>query len=500
MSNQIYYDKYIKYKLKYDNLKMQLNNQKGGANCLQPQLMPPLFTMMYQYMKNKNIIYENISEEDIEKFLVDTFKTTKISKEEYINMCSKLFNDNLYYKIERIYDRIYPIECKIEDETKKNRLLFINFKSFEILNKDHREKFFEIITKTSPDYICLTEALVPTCFIKSRLTPDIQTNSTSDYFELKKYENDDVVEHPLKDGFTKKVDGFNHPMKESYAKFTKTKRDAYKNEPKERKFTKKCDDDVEIDRVGNVSLNNVWIKFFVDNGYNYLSFGNPTFCPYGENWGNCIISKKKPESSNIFQMETKKTHDEHSNLYRLNLVEEGTIESRCMVHITMNEYGEKHDIICTHLEDSDKDVRGKQVNEIIEYIKNKQLLEKITLVGDLNALNIESYTASEQMLLKKLNNDYLPTEEIVTFNKFFNNESISKGVTIINKGQKYESAFQKCVSHGYSNTYTDSLLIFTDATTFDHQPLLLLKSSEKPLLPKLSEKPNKIFDFLKFKK
>lgn len=28
MSNQIYYDKYIKYKVKYENLKLELNNKK----------------------------------------------------------------------------------------------------------------------------------------------------------------------------------------------------------------------------------------------------------------------------------------------------------------------------------------------------------------------------------------------------------------------------------------------------------------------------------------
>lgn len=28
MSNQIYYDKYTKYKVKYENLKLELNNQK----------------------------------------------------------------------------------------------------------------------------------------------------------------------------------------------------------------------------------------------------------------------------------------------------------------------------------------------------------------------------------------------------------------------------------------------------------------------------------------
>lgn len=127
-------------------------------------------------------------------------------------MCFKLFESSPYYKIERIHDRIYPIEYKITDETNKNRLLFINFKSFEILNKDHREKFFEIITKTSPDYICLTEALVPTCFISQLITN----------FDLNKYLDQDIVEHPLK---------------MSNTIFEQTKREGYKKEVNERIFT-----------------------------------------------------------------------------------------------------------------------------------------------------------------------------------------------------------------------------------------------------------------------
>lgn len=68
MSNQIYYDKYTKYKVKYENLKLELNNQKGGGNtvCPQPQLMPLIFTMMYQFMKNKNLT--TLSDNDIYDF------------------------------------------------------------------------------------------------------------------------------------------------------------------------------------------------------------------------------------------------------------------------------------------------------------------------------------------------------------------------------------------------------------------------------------------------
>lgn len=459
MSNQIYYDKYTKYKVKYENLKLELNNQKGGGDtdCSQPQLMPLIFTMMYQYMKNKNKKLTDITDNDIDDFL-SINKLKGMSKEQYIEMCSKLFENSPYYKIERIHDRIYPIECKITDETKKNRLLFINFKSFEILNKDHREKFFEIITKTSPDYICLTEALVPNCFARRD-----KEGKTYIHYNLEDYLGEDIV---------------GHPMKKSDTLFAKTKRKGYMNEVNKRFFTQEGDGNTTIDKKGNVTLNNTWIQFFVDNGYQYLSFGNPIECPYGDNWGNCIISKKQPKHSHILQMTPIKTHEDDTPLVKAKLVSARDIESRCMVHITIDEYDEQHHILCTHLDDNNSTVRTEQTKEIIVYIK--QLPEgKITLVGDLNAINESSYTKEEWMLLTNLNRGVrLPTDAVEQFNTFFKEKDVSPKVKLINEGQKYESAFQKCVSHGYSNIYTHSLLIFTDATSFDHQPILLLKSSD----------------------
>ena len=425
------------------------------TNCSQPQLMPLIFTMMYQYMKNKNKKLTDLTYLDIDDFLVDN-NLKPIIKSKYIELCSTLFKDSPYYKIERIHDRIYPIECKITDET-KNRLLFINFKSFEILNKDHREKFFKIITETSPDYICLTEALVPNCFAKQD-----KEGKTYIHYNLENYLDEDIVEHPMKDSNTL---------------FATTKRKGYMNEVNTHTFTQKNDDAVKIDELGNVTLKNVWIKFFVDNGYNFLSFGNPTHCPYGENWGNCIISKKEPIHSYILQTTPIKTHEDGTPLVNGGLVSAGDGESRCMVHITIDEYGEQHHILCTHLDDNNSTVRTNQTKEIIGYIEKLQ--GKITLVGDLNAMNESSYTKEEWMLLTKLSiTGPLPTDAVEQFNTFFIGTELSPKVKLINEGQKYESAFQKCVSHGYSNIYTHSLLIFTDATSFDHQPILLLKSSD----------------------
>jgi hypothetical protein len=310
---------------KYNNLK-----KNSVVDYQQPQLMPPIFTMMYQYMKNKNI--KHLNDDDLNDFLENNFKQRLPG--DYVKLCSKLFNDtdSSYYKIEGIHDRIDSLKCKNTD-----RLLFMNFKSFEILNKDNRDKFFEIISETSPDVICLTEVLVPTKFTEDNLTGKVC--NLNDYLEYDRIE---------------------HPMSDSETKFAEFKRSLYKKEKIKRKYTKEYDPDIDIDELGNVVLTNVWIKFFLDNGYNFIIFGNPTDCPYGKNWGNCIISKRKPTSCNIIQLDSRKIHKKTTDL-----VDKNDVESRCMLHITMDE----HHILCTHLDDSDSDVRIKQTEQIIEYMK-----------------------------------------------------------------------------------------------------------------------------------
>ena len=47
------------------------------------------------------------------------------------------------------------------------------------------------------------------------------------------------------------------------------------------------------------------------------------------------------------------------------------------------------------------------------------------------------------------------------------------GSSPINTGQKYESLYQKCVSHVYSTKYRNNVMVLTDATGLDHQPLFV---------------------------
>ena len=55
-------------------------------------------------------------------------------------------------------------------------------------------------------------------------------------------------------------------------------------------------------------------------------------------------------------------------------------------------------------------------------------------------------------------------------------KKVFKGGEVINKGQKFESIYQKCVTHAFSNVKDNnqSYLYFTDVSDFDHQPLILI--------------------------
>lgn len=53
------------------------------------------------------------------------------------------------------------------------------------------------------------------------------------------------------------------------------------------------------------------------------------------------------------------------------------------------------------------------------------------------------------------------------------NKSKLIGSKPINTGQKYESLYQKCVTHVYSTKYKNNVMVLTDATDLDHQPIFI---------------------------
>jgi hypothetical protein len=393
-----------------------------------------------------------ITEEDLVNFI--ELKITKIDKNsiiiniiDYKKLCRDLFkmNEGIKYKIENIDPRL---------DKDSMRLLFMNFKSHNIFSENKRESLFEIIKKTKPEYICLTEALVPNAIADEvHEANKMYSYGTHDAIihRLSDYSNNDTVTQPYS----------------AYEKF-KTKKQADHKKEKETELG------IDIDDSFNKTLTGEWIKKFIEMEYEYIIFGNPINCPYGINWGNCIITKQEPTSAKILQMKPKTYNDD--DFFAAN---KGETESRCMIHIVMTKEGKEgieHNILCTHLEDKEVEIRVIQTSEIEDYIRSNNLesSDKIkTLVGDLNAIYTGSYNATEIRLLNKLNRlnveQDAPSDAVDTLNTLFGE------ALLINKGQQYESLFQKCVSHAYSNFYKKSLMIFTDATEFDHQPLLLVK-------------------------
>ena len=296
----------------------------------------------------------------------------------------------------------------------KNLILYMNFKAHNILIKNNRDKMYNLIKKFKPNILCLSEALMPININnnKTRLNKNIKLVNIN---SLK----DDTIISPYKSS---------------------------------KEFEKK-----KLKQNGKLLTDSkIWKTFFIENGFKYILFANPTECPWGENWGNCIILKNKPDLVDVLQM---KSYGKTAF---------GVEESRNMVICKIN-----NEYICTtHLDNNNSKSRINQTKEIIKYIKNLKLKrnEYITLVGDLNAINKKTYTIRELKILElfNLNKLKIPTDSVDLLNnsKLLNNKPI-------NTGQKYESLYQKCVTHAYSTRYKNNVMVITDATDLDHQPLFI---------------------------
>ena len=331
-------------------------------------------------------------------------KDKTLSPPDYLELCKKLYSSANGRKFrQQSHKLLHGIEGMI---------LYMNFKSHSILDPDKRGKLYSIIESYKPDYICLSEALLPVSIANNKNNKETTHATIVEIASIK----DDTILQPYK----------------ACKKFTDKK--------------------IE-DNKGVKSVTGVWRDFFIKHGYNYIVFANPSECPWGENWGNCIITKMKPDEALVLQM---------GSYGKLSF---DAPESRSMVCVKMgNEY-----ICSTHLDNSSEKARTEQARESVCFIKDKKMRD-VTLVGDINAINPKSYSAMELKILRLLNIDKkpLPHDAIEIFNK-----STVLGGLPINTGQKYESLYQKCVTHAYSTKYKKTTMIFTDATDFDHQPLFV---------------------------
>ena len=192
---------------------------------------------------------------------------------------------------------------KTQSKNSKNLILYMNFKSHNILEDKGRSKLYSIIKSYNPNIICLSEALLPISINNNKKSFGTHKAVIVDINDI----NDDTIVQPYK----------------AADKFSEKKLKDYN---------------------GIKSVKDKWTSFFLKRGYKYIVFSNPYECPWGENWGNCIITKEKPLDAYVLQM----------NSYGKTAFEKP--ESRSAVAVKIN-----NEFICsTHLDNSLDKCRIKQ--------------------------------------------------------------------------------------------------------------------------------------------
>jgi len=421
---------------------------------------------------------------------------------QYTAMCRELFDANIKTR--------KAAATALGNEERYERLLYLNFKSHTIFAEESKRKLFETVRIANPDLVCLSEALVPIALAersgKLWELEELEALGDEDKGIVQPYNGDKAAlgatppneepEAPSDEAAQPKVDADNEEdkiepeLKRNLApKFEAKKLGDYGGEPK-------------VQQVP-------WFREFLDLGFRWIVFVNPASCPYGNNWGNCIVMKFRPDEVRCGHMECRS--------YRPPWEYE---ESRCYVGVR---HGDRI-TVSTHFDDTPagNGRKGEQVIPRREQAKElgaicKAWLEEgssgkaaeisdhgvqarsttpeemarssggaaedqgtaedqsglprqLTLVGDLNAINPETYDERERAILDRHNRgNPCPTDAIEELN-------MALGMSPLNRN-KFECRFNKTVTHGYSTWYNRYLDMLTDATDFDHQPLLLYREA-----------------------
>ena len=422
----------------------------------------------YSYARNDRGSYlynEDVDEEQLKKQRLN-----------YDLLCRSLY-EYKYKLTEQTVGELYKeyakksIFCaRRQGDTKKKVVLYFNFKSHNIFTK--QEQMFKIIEEIKPDIICLSEALVP--------------NNIRDHFKERKgkyvlkgkWKEEMVIEQP-----SIPVSPFGEKKIAEHQKYFKTKPiningttnnkgiSTAKNETTytETNQNKENGYTFSVDSDGIKCTNFRWEIKLKNFGYEHLLFSKPTHCTWGNNWGNVIITKDNDDLGE-FQMNIPTTK-------MPGFAPDGVQESRSAVYCIV---GNKL-IVSTHLEDSIHSVQLQQAKELLSEInKLKKRLEegskpidKVVLVGDMNSLDESAYTSKQFNIIRAhLRHGDAPVK---TFDYLKNSTNFSNG-EVINEGQKFESVYQKCVTHAFSSVKdeNEAYIYFTDVSDFDHQPLVLL--------------------------
>ena len=410
---------------------------------------------IHQFDNTTQINFSKIQGKDLVPIL-----SNRRSSDIYNHLCRRLYE----YKskgqtLGELYQK-YAIQNIKKTEDKKV-VLYFNFKSHNIFTK--QIQMFSIIEEIKPDIICLSEALVP--------------NKIRDHFKKSKgiytlknvkstIEQPSLPNSPF--GKKKKNEHKNYFQSKPNGQVNKNDIKTVKTSSKytEIKKNKKNGYQFSITSNGIKSTNFNWESKLKDFGYNYLLFSNPTHCTWGDNWGNVIITKDSKDIGEI-QMNIPTTK-------KPGFAPEGVKESRSAVYCRVD----NKLIVSTHLEDSIHSIQLEQAKDLIHRIEKLKIkypsIQKVILVGDMNSLDMSSntYSNDQKKIIKSLLRSKPKKGYEITFDYM---KKVFKGGEVINKGQKFESIYQKCVTHAFSNVKDNnqSYLYFTDVSDFDHQPLIL---------------------------
>ena len=301
----------------------------------------------------------------------------------------------------------------------ENRVLFMNFKSppeEENIFKKYA-KLKRMITDIQPGAICLTEALVP--------------NIVANQCVMESLLNNNGIE-VTSDNFKPKIISIKYLRETSYI-LDKINQLVKNDKNKQELWNAFCTEATELVRhallVGDKSALHIdasttdtkkkpdWLGDLFGT-YDYILFGNPTFCPYGHNWGNVIIFKDSFQGGfdheNAYINKISGTDDtlpnitdlqtlvdaviNHKKKWKINTEQKqwvydlggkvhkngdwkGDWETRCLLHVRFT----NADLFCTHLDDKRfaGGLRLKQAKIIVNKI-NELAEDKYILVGDFN--------------------------------------------------------------------------------------------------------------------
>lgn len=335
-------------------------------------------------------------------------------------MCRAFFRGPRARAYVQAVDRLLVAQTEIP-------ILYMNFKSHNILDPHARAKMFDLVRRYNPATLCLSEALVPNALAHAT-HPRKRTLPVVDLRDLR----DDTITQPH----------------EACRAFDKKKRQEYGGQPK--------------------SVSGEWRPFFVSIGMRYAIFASPAQCPFGSNWGNVILSKRPVVAARSVHLPS---HGKTSF---------GAKESRCAVWVDLGVRATHADreapdsVMSTHLDDLNdtRDIRAKQTRKLVQSLRRRPAaIPRLTLCGDLNSLHQPSYSKREWETLERLAHppgSALRTDAV----QLLSASGVFAAARPLNNN-KFESLFQKCVTHVFSNRFQHALMQLSDATEFDHQPIFV---------------------------